>query len=252
MADMVPPPGLPSPAASVSWLSAGGLGVRRIEPELLDVLPVHAPEAIASRRDLVRVNLLMLQRSLMRGLLLRHVAQPPRRILEIGAGDGRFMLAVARGLARRWPGVEVVMVDRQPLLGADLADAFARLGWRVVPVAADVFQWAAEARRERFDAVAANLFLHHFGDDDLRRLFGMLQPMAPLLVATEPRRGRFALLAARLLPLVGANRVTLNDAAASVRAGFRRGELSSFWPGRAVEDRNAGPFSIAFAAGGAS
>ena len=37
----------------------------------------------------------------------------------------------------------------------------------------------------------ANLFLHHFDDADLARLFAGLQPLAPLLLATEPRRAGF-------------------------------------------------------------
>ena len=43
-------------------------------------------------------------------------------------------------------------------------------------------------------------------------------------------RSRRALLAARLLGLIGCNRVTCHDAVISVRAGFRGRELSSLWP----------------------
>ena len=99
-------------------------------------------------------------------------------------------------------------------------DGFAKLGWRVETVTADVFEWMQSAGEQRFDAVIANLFLHHFDNADLARLFSGLQRLAPVLVATEPRRGSFPLAAARLLWAIGANDVTLHDAAASVRAGF--------------------------------
>ena len=75
------------------------LAVRRLVPEILDGLAADDPAAIASRRDLVRVNALMFQDRIMIGLMRKHVRAGPLRILEIGAGDGRFMLAVARRVA---------------------------------------------------------------------------------------------------------------------------------------------------------
>jgi 2-polyprenyl-3-methyl-5-hydroxy-6-metoxy-1,4-benzoquinol methylase len=224
---------------------------RWVEPELLDVLPASDPQAIGSRRDLVWINALMWQPLIMRRLLVRHATRPPRRVLEIGAGDGHFMLAVAGRLARHWPDVELVLLDRTPLLSDKVCDKFEKLGWRVETATADVFEWAANARDQRFDVVSTNLFLHHFDDAGLRRLLALIAPLAPLFVATEPWRARFPLFATRLLPAIGANRVTLHDAAASVRAGFCGTELSRLWPGdkgRVIEERRAGLFTHVFAA----
>ena len=48
--------------------------------------------------------------------LLRGKIQPgPLRMLEIGSGDGSFMLSVARQLARS-DGVELVLVDKADLV----------------------------------------------------------------------------------------------------------------------------------------
>ena len=237
---------MPSAAATIS--------VRSIEPELLDVLPASDPKAVGSRRDLVWINALMWQPLIMRRLLARHVFNPPRRILEIGAGDGRFMLTVARRMAGRWPGVDLLLLDRAPVLGPEVRRAFERFGWRAQAVTADVFEWAASAApNERFDVISANLFLHHFDEAALARLFRHLAAMAPLFVATEPWRAGLPLLATRLLPAIGANSVTLHDAAASVRAGFAGPELSQLWPGgagRVLEERRVGPFTHVFAARG--
>ncbi|TIW86177.1 MAG: hypothetical protein E5V59_29080, partial [Mesorhizobium sp.] len=82
------------------------LDQRRLVPEILDGLAVDDPRALASRRDLRRINALMFQARIMASLLRKFAPKPPRRILEIGAGDGTFMLAVARRVARHWPGVE--------------------------------------------------------------------------------------------------------------------------------------------------
>jgi hypothetical protein len=227
------------------------ISVRSIEPELLDLLPVGDPQAIGSRRDLVWINALMWQPLIMRRLLARHVARPPRRILEIGAGDGRFMLTVARRMALIWPGVELMLLDRAPVPTPAMRGAFEKIGWRAQAVTADVFEWAASARHQRFDVISANLFLHHFDEAALGRLFRLFAPMAPLFVATEPWRANFPLFATRLLPAIGANSVTLHDAAASVRAGFAGGELTRLWPGgagRVLEERRVGLFTHVFAA----
>jgi 2-polyprenyl-3-methyl-5-hydroxy-6-metoxy-1,4-benzoquinol methylase len=224
---------------------------RCVEPELLDVLPASDPQAIGSRRDLAWINALMWQPLIMRRLLVRHATRPPRRILEIGAGDGCFMLAVAGPLARHWPGVELVLLDRTPLLTDEVTEKFERLAWRVETVTADVFEWAGKNANQRFDIVSTNLFLHHFDNTALARLFALIAPLAPLFVATEPWRASFPLFATRLLPAIGANRVTLHDAAASVRAGFCGTELSRLWPqgkGRVLEERRAGLFTHVFAA----
>ncbi|MCV3210894.1 methyltransferase domain-containing protein [Mesorhizobium sp. YC-39] len=231
-----------------------GLDHRRLAPEILDGLAADDPRALASRRDLRRINMLMFQAPIMASLLRKFVAKPPRRILEIGAGDGRFMLAVARRMARHWPEVELVMLDRVELVTAQLRADFDRLGWKIDGITADVFDWAGTVERKPFDAITVNLFLHHFDDAELVRLFSLMAPKAPLLLATEPLRAKLALAATRLLPAIGANDVTRNDAAQSVRAGFRGSELSGLWlaaRGKPIEERRAGLFSHIFVGAGA-
>lgn len=225
--------------------------VRRIDPELLDALPPTDPRAIGSRRDLLRINAIMFQASIMAGLLRRHVASPPRRMLEIGAGDGSFILAVARRLAKRWPDVTLTLLDRAALPVEGRREAFGKLGWQIEVVTADVFEWLESSQSSRFGVVTANLFLHHFGDADLKRLFARLQAVSPVVIATEPHRNAFARLSTRLLWAIGANDVTLHDAHASVVAGFRGTELSALWPtagGVRLSERRVGPFTQTFAA----
>jgi hypothetical protein len=226
-----------------------GLDHRQLAPEILDGLAADDPRAIAARRDLRRINALMFQAKIMASLLRKFVPKPPGRILEIGAGDGAFMLAVARRMAGRWPEVELVVLDRVDLITAPLRDDFGKLGWTLECVTADVFDWAGTAEGKPFDAITVNLFLHHFDDAWLVRLFSLLMPKAPLLLATEPLRAKLALAATRLLPAIGANDVTRNDAAQSVRAGFRGSELSDLWlaaNGKPIEERRVGLFSHVF------
>ena len=232
---------------------ARALARRVIEPELLDSLPVDDPRAMASRRDLVRVNAVMGQSIIMARLLRRNVRHTPRRLLEIGAGDGRFMLAVARRLG--WSDVELVMLDQADLVTPRVRADFAALGWRVETVVADVFDWIEGPDVGQFDAVCANLFLHHFAEAALGELLSVMPRLAPCFLATEPRRSSVALWCTGWLRALRANGVTLHDAAASVRAGFAGHELSQLWPratALALDERRVGPFTHAFVAAAAS
>src|SRR5262249_29255228 len=133
---------------------------RRVEPELLDQLPAHDPRAIRARRDVRRANTLMMNAAIMASALAEHGAgQQPRTIVDLGSGDGQFMLRVARRLARRWPGVTVILQDQQDIVSRATRDAFAALRWRVETSATDIFDFLADARPSGVDIVTSNLFL---------------------------------------------------------------------------------------------
>ena len=71
--------------------------------------------------------------------------------------------------------------------------------------------------------VVANLFLHHFEDEQLAEM-GRLLEGCEVICVSEPWRSRLAMLEGRFLfPFV--NGVTRHDMMVSIRAGFRRGEL---------------------------
>lgn len=225
------------------------LAARYLVPERLDLLPPDDSGAIGSRRDLRRINRLMRQPQIAAALLSRHLGKPPRRLLELGAGDGATSLTLARRLAPHWPGVTLTLLDRLDLVASGTRAGFDALGWRVETATGDVFDWLDRNAGERFDAVVTNLFLHHF-NADLPRLLAGASRLAPLFVATEPRRDRLSLVGSRMLGLVGANAVTRHDAPASVRAGFAGDELTRLWPaaGWTCEERRAAPFTHVFVA----
>jgi len=231
-----------------------GAMARIVEPEWLDVLPSEDPRARRSRRDLARVNALMANSALVARSLRRARPAGVRSLAEIGAGDGRFALRLARALPRPARAVSITLVDRQALVGAEVAAALAARGWAAAPVQADVFAWL-EGSREEYDAIVANLFLHHFERAALARLLRLASERTRVFVACEPRRSALALAGSRLLGAIGCNDVTRHDAVASVRAGFTAAELCALWPGarpgatqwRLTEARGA-LFSHCFAA----
>jgi len=225
---------------------------RTIECELLDWLPASDPDAKASRRDLQRLNVLMAHAGIFKRLLLEFWQRNKSpSILELGAGDGTLMLAIARRLAPHWSDIDLTLLDRHQLLSEESRKNFIALRWNVETVTADVFSFLDNEHASRYDIILTNLFLHHFPERDLARLFGEIASLAPLFVAVEPRRDWRALTASRMLWAIGCNDVTRHDAQASVRAGFTGKELSQLWPkvhGWELRDEAAGLFSHCFAA----
>src|SRR5262245_23124512 len=73
---------------------------RHIEPEWLDELPADDPGALGSRQDLQRLNSLMGHvRSMARLLRRSGAVGAMSTLVELGAGDGTFLLRVARRIA---------------------------------------------------------------------------------------------------------------------------------------------------------
>jgi hypothetical protein len=225
---------------------------RVIERELLDDLPPDDPRAIHARGDLRKVNAWMGHAGIMAGILSNAFEhRPPRSIVELGAGDGTFLLRLARRLGPAWKPSRVVLVDQQRLIDARTTAGFEALGWKVRAVPIDVFDWM-EAEGESTELILANLFLHHFTDDDLRRLFARVAQQTEFFLACEPKRSPLALRATSLLWLIGCNDLTRHDARLSVRAGFSDSELSRVWPadsGWQLQEREAGWVTHCFAAG---
>jgi 1,6-anhydro-N-acetylmuramate kinase len=224
---------------------------RQVEAEWLDQLPADDPRAVRSRHDLVRLNSWMLQGRIMARALLKYAARPPRRLLDLGGGDGSFMLGLARRLASRWSGLTVTLLDRKDIVSHQTRAAFAALGWNIDTISADVFEYFETASLSDVDIITANLFLHHFSDDQLRRLLALAARTSVLFVACEPRRSKFTVEVGRMVWVIGCNDVTVHDGVASARAGFSGRELSALWPsegGRHLREHAAGLFSHCFVA----
>jgi SAM-dependent methyltransferase len=223
---------------------------REVKPELLDALPASDRRAIHSRRDLQRINAWMGQARIIAGVVAGAFRErSPRSIVELGAGDGTLLLRLAKRIAPRWTQVRVVLVDRQALLSPRTKSEFEALSWRVESVDMDVFDWLQRPSPEQNDVTIANNFLHHFREDDLRKLLQQAAHQTGVFLACEPRRANFTLSAVELLPLIGCNDVTMHDARISVQAGFAENELSALWPagnGWRLMERQAGWFSHCF------
>jgi hypothetical protein len=181
---------------------------RIVKPELLDHLPAEDPDAIASRRDLRRVNFAMGNERWILRTVRRFPEAAAKGIVEIGAGGGDL----AEKLVREFPTAAVAACDLAPRPGG----LDPRVHWRQGDIFSDFPAPGA-------GILVANLFLHHFEGEELRRI-GRLCEAFEVLVFSEPDRARLPhVLGGLAHPFI--NRVTRHDMHVSIRAGFRRGEL---------------------------
>src|SRR5687768_14065324 len=176
-------------------LEGRGVIARRVETEWLDVLPPGDPRAQRSRRELTRVNALMANAGIV-AAELRAMGKVPREIADLGAGDGRFAVRLARALGTPPAGARLTLVDRQDVVDHASRNGLEALGWRVESVQADVAEWLASPAAAR-ESMVANLFLHHFDDAPLARLLALIAQRTRRFVACEPRRSALAATGAR-------------------------------------------------------
>jgi len=188
------------------------LGPRRIEPEILDTL---SPEvARASLADLVRLNRDFGGHSVVRALLRDAIEDPlePFTVLDIGGASGDMAAVIGESC----PGAFVTVLDHVP---SHMESA------RPPKVCGDAF--ALPFGDGSFDYAFSSLFLHHFDDDAVVRLFREMGRVS--------RRGVLTVdlirspLAYWFIPatkfLFGWDPVTVNDGPISFAAGFHAAEL---------------------------
>jgi hypothetical protein len=111
--------------------------------------------------------------------------------------------------------------SKSRIIACDLAPRPAELDAAIEWRRGDVFQQPPPSG----GVLVANLFLHHFEADGLKRL-GKLCEGFDVLIFNEPDRSRMAAFLGSLLhPFV--NHVTRHDMQASIRAGFSSGEMAA-------------------------
>lgn len=184
---------------------------RTVQPEILDNLPACNIDAIASRRDLVKINFLMGNFRWIRAKVRSEREREANRYLEIGAGDGSLGKRLMRGA-----GIEHYdAIDRasRPESWPERAQWFSR----------DLLNFDGYGN---YTHVIANLILHHFQAHELAQLGEVIHASGlRCLLACEPCRRPLHKCQLRAGKLIGFNYVTLHDGCVSVDAGFRGDEL---------------------------
>jgi hypothetical protein len=184
---------------------------RSVQPEILDQLPACNIDAIASRRDLLKINGLMGNFRWLENTLRQEHPSADCRFLELGAGDG----TLAKRLIPNLPRGSYSAIDLAP----EPADWPSGAEW----IRQDLCKFAGF---DTYTHVIANLMLHHFEADTLRKIGQRITAgSVRTIIACEPCRRPIHRHQLRAGKWIGFNRVTLHDGSVSVEAGFRGDEL---------------------------
>lgn len=182
--------------------------LRVVEPEIIDQLPPDHPDVVRSRADLKVINFLMGNERWIARQIARFAGPRNQGVVEIGAGEGTLL---AR-LAKKYPGI--------PLTACDLAPRPEGLSGSIAWDQRDVFESLSTVSG---GILAANLFLHHFENEELERFRPYLEKYEVICI-NEPYRTQQTILDAKfMLPFVGP--ATKHDMIVSIKAGFLPGEL---------------------------
>jgi hypothetical protein len=218
---------------------------RIVLPELLDVLPPRDELALRSRRDLRRLNSLMGHVNIAARALEKNLRdRASLRVVELGAGDGHFLLNVAECMRGPRLDVDATLVDRLDVLDPQTRERFSALGWRVRAEIVEAIEWLRRAAPDSSDALISNLFFHQFGTDELSEMLRLAAQLAHTVIAIEPRRAWLPRFCGRFLWLAGCGSVTRYDGPVSIRAGFEGRELSALWPDKTNWELTEGPAGL--------
>jgi len=206
-------------------------GGRVLKPEILDTLPYE--QARRSLGDLTRINRTWGGHSTLRKLLNQAVSDPRFSLLDVGAASGDMGRCV-----REWyPQATVASLDRI---------AFHLAASAPPRVAGDAF--ALPFRPRSFDFVFCSLFLHHFTDDEIVKLFrefGTVARKAVLVIDLDRNP-----IAYYFLPitqwLFRWDPVTVNDGPISVEAAFHPREMEALAARAGLRDPRARSYWPAF------
>lgn len=179
---------------------------RVIIPEILDSLDASDPRAIRSRQDLRRIDFYL---GNSRWILRQLHNLPSTQIVEIGAGEGDLCRKIRSSIHFSTTITGLDLIDRPLNLPVDIQ-------W----IAGDFFQTLNSIEA---DTCVGSLILHHFSESALRDLGVRLQSFRQLIFC-EPLRSRLPLALSKLASGF-ISEVTRHDMPASIRAGFRPGEI---------------------------
>jgi SAM-dependent methyltransferase len=191
--------------------------------EIMDDPGQSEADFAAALADLERINRLTFAQAPLLRFLDRAVAARPHRaplsLLDVGAGGGDALRAVARWAQARGVEADLWGLDRSPWAARHAAARDTPARW----ITADLFDLPAD---QRFDLVVCGLFAHHLDDPSLVRFLRWLPRHA---------RQRWLILDLHRHPvpwaavwagtrLLGMHPMVRHDGPVSIARGFERAE----------------------------
>jgi SAM-dependent methyltransferase len=202
------------------------VGVRRLEPEILDQPGLDSQRHVQALRGLERINLLSLSgytfRKPIREFSLRHSGRA-FRLLDLASGAGDTPIQLKRWADNCGIPLEVHGCDISPISVEYAQD-------RALASQTDVPFFVHDAVRDGipdgFDIVTCSLFLHHLRDETIRDVLRSAARNTRLILVSDLIRGWPGLLLAHAVcRVITWSDVVHNDGPLSVAASFTMEEF---------------------------
>lgn len=198
------------------------LRTRSAELEIMDDLNCHGEVVDQTLRELEIINRLLGGDNVtIDGIEKLTREKKSLVIADYGCGGGDLAMKIVRWARTKSIKIEVIGIDANPNIiefAKKNCSDFKEISFETLDVFAD---------EKQYDIITATLFVHHFDNDQLVRLFLSMKNQARVgVVINDIHRHSFSYHSIKLLTSLFSNSSMVKfDAPLSVKRAFRKGEL---------------------------
>lgn len=206
------------------------LSTRATGAEIMDNLQISGPDLRQALSELDGINYLLGGNYVTLRAMIQVCGKLSRNgeyhIADLGCGSGDMLRRIRRFLEKRKLHATLTGFDANPNV-IDFAIAHTPEHCRIIYKAENIF--SREFGSHRFDVVAANLFFHHFTDQELIQFFRSLRAqVSTAMVINDIHRHWLAFYSIELLTRIfSRSAMVKHDAPVSVKKAFKRSELEN-------------------------
>ena len=151
-------------------------------------------------------------------------ANEPLKIADLGCGGGDSLQLIARWARKNGLNVRLLGFDANPHIinfARENSRNYPEIEYHLVDVK------SSEFKNYHFDVVLMTLFIHHFSDEELVKLFNQLRKQTfSAIIINDLHRHPFAYFSIKVLTkLLSRSKMVKNDAPLSVLRAFNKNEL---------------------------
>ncbi|MEM6644492.1 MAG: methyltransferase domain-containing protein [Bacteroidota bacterium] len=198
---------------------------RSTEIEIMDDLEISGPVVDQTLKELNTINKTLGGNQISISAFKRIAkGQQQLTLADLGCGGGDIMLQIAKWCRRARIKLSCLGVDANPNIIAyakENTKSHQEISYQPLNIFSQEFQ------QMKFDIVHCCLFLHHFTDEQLIKIFKTLKSQANIgVIINDLHRHPVAYWSIKALTYVfSRSTMVRNDAAVSVARGFKRSEL---------------------------
>ncbi|GAB4232708.1 MAG: class I SAM-dependent methyltransferase [Ekhidna sp.] len=213
------------------------LEVRSEEQEIMDDLTISGPVVAQTLRELNTINRWLGGNQISVGAYKRLASKNEQKIsvADLGCGGGDLMKEMARWSRKKGVNAQFTGFDANPHIVAyarENTSDFSEIAYEAEDILSSKF------RARSFDLIHCCLFLHHFTEAQLVRLFRQFKEQTRIgVIVNDLHRHPLAYWSIGLLTWIfSKSEMVRNDASVSVARGFKRKELEGMLKEAGIEN----------------